>query len=88
MYIKGRKSTLIDGTLAGSSTNLFDCVKIAIKMGIKKEHAIKCSTINPAKVIGASKHTGSITVGKYADLIICDKDFNISRVYIKGKRVF
>lgn len=88
VYVKGRKATLADGTIAGSSTNLFDCMKIAFKMGIKREDVIKCSTINPAKTIGASKYTGSITVGKYADLIVCDKEFNISRVYIKGKRVF
>lgn len=88
VYVKGRKATLADGTIAGSSTNLFDCMKIAFKMGIKREDVIKCSTINPAKVIGVSKYTGSITVGKYADLVICDKEFNISRVYIKGKRVF
>ena len=36
--------------------------------------SIKCASINPAKAIGEDKEYGSIKVGKYADLLLLDKD--------------
>ena len=40
--------------------------------------AIKASTLGPAHVLGVEDETGSIEVGKYADMIILDRD--ITRV--------
>lgn len=86
VYVKDRKATLEDGTIAGSSTNLMDCMKRAVSFGIPFEKAVKCASLNPAKAIGADKDCGSIKVGKYADFVIMDKDMDIQAVYIKGKR--
>ncbi len=73
--VTGRLATLEDGTIAGSATNLMDCVRTAVqKMEIPLESAIKCASINPAKAIGEDKEYGSIKVGKYADLLLLDKD--------------
>ncbi len=78
------KATLADGTIAGSSSNILVCVKNCISFGIPMEMAIKAATINPAKKIGIDKFTGSIEVGKYADLILIDENVNINQVFIKG----
>ena len=86
VYVKDKKATLADGTIAGSSTNLMECVKKAISFGIPAEDAIKCATLNPAKAIGAEQLCGSIQVGKYADFVILDKNDTVEQVYIKGKR--
>lgn len=80
VYKKGNLVTLSDGTIAGSVTNLFECMKIAVKMGISKEDAIKAATINPAKSIGVDDRLGSIEVGKAAKMVVCDKDLNLTRV--------
>lgn len=73
--VTGRLATLEDGTIAGSATNLMDCMRTAVlKMEIPLESAIKCATINPAKAIGEDKEYGSIKVGKYADLVLLDKE--------------
>lgn len=79
---------LADGTLAGSSTNLFEEFQNLRKFGIPLRQAVKSVTINPAKAIGADKKTGSIAVGKNADLLILSEDFSqIKAVFIKGKQI-
>lgn len=73
--MKDRLATLEDGTIAGSATNLLDCMRIAVqKMEIPLESAVKCATINPAKAIGEAQEYGSIKAGKYADMLLLSKD--------------
>ncbi len=85
---KDGAARLIDGTLAGSSTNLFDEFKNLIAFGIPLKQAIKSVTINPAKAIGVDNITGSIEEGKNADLLILSDDFSeIKAVFVKGKRI-
>jgi len=71
--VKGSFATLNDGTLAGSVTNLMDCLRIAVSMGIPLESAVKCATFNPARSIGMDAAYGSITPGKVADCLLLDK---------------
>lgn len=79
---------LIDGTLAGSSTNLFDEFKNLISFGIPLKQAVKSVTINPAKAIGVNDITGSIEEGKNADLLILSGDYSqIKAVFVKGKLI-
>lgn len=80
VYVKERKATLLDGTLAGSVTNLFDCMKRAISFGISVEDAINAATKNPAKKLGVYDSIGSIAIGKQADLLLVDSDFNLVKV--------
>lgn len=78
--VSGALATLADGTIAGSATNLFDCMRTAISFGIPKEEAIAAATMNPAKAIGIYEKTGSLTVGKRADVILVDQDFHLVKV--------
>lgn len=82
--VVNKKSTLPDGTIAGSSTNLADCMRKAVEFGIPLETSIKAATFNPAKSIGLEKQIGSIDIGLDADLIIMDKDMNFNNIYFKG----
>jgi N-acetylglucosamine-6-phosphate deacetylase len=84
VYVDGIKSTLNDGTLAGSTITVYDALKRAIQFGVPKEQAILSATLFPAKAIKADKEIGSISVGKKADFIITDKDLNIEAVYKDG----
>ncbi len=66
VFKKGRKATLSDGTLAGSASNLMDCLNEAIKMGVPKEWAVRAATYNPAAEAGIADRVGSLKAGKKA----------------------
>ena len=85
VYLRDGAAKLEDGTLAGSNTSLINCVKKAIEYGISKEAAIKSASLNPARVLGLEDKIGSIKVGKCADLIVMDQEWNIQAVYIDGE---
>ena len=85
VFLAGGVAKLADGTLAGSATNLFDCMKNTMKFGIKEEDAVRAATYNPACALGAQDKIGSIAPGKLADFVVCDKDYNIKQIYLGGK---
>lgn len=78
--VNGRLATLADGTIAGSATNLFDCMKNAVNFRIPLEEAIAAATMIPAKSIGIYNEAGSLTPGKRADVILVDKELNLITV--------
>ncbi len=79
-HVNGKLATLDDGTIAGSVTNLYDAMCHAIAIGIPMEEVIAAATINPAKSIGIYDQVGSITPGKYADVLIVNKKMELQRV--------
>lgn len=84
VFLKDGIARLADGTIAGSATNLYDCMRNAIRFGIPEEEAIRAATILPARQIGAADSVGSIEAGKWADFIVCDQMLNRNAVYIGG----
>ena len=87
MFLYGGVAKLADGTLAGSATNLYDCMHKAVEFGIPKEQAILSATLIPAREIGREKEIGSIAPGKRADFVVCDEDLNRTAVYLGGTQV-
>lgn len=87
VYVRDGKALLADGTIAASTSNIFDEFKNLLSFGIDFKHAVKSCTINPAKAIGKDKTTGSIKKDKFADLLIIDENYNIKSVYVRGKKV-
>ncbi len=83
--VDGGKARLEDGTIAGSTCTLFDCVKNAISFGIPAESAFKMASLTPAKACKIDNVCGSISAGKRADLLILDSDFNIEKIVIRGE---
>ena len=86
---KGNLATLADGTIAGSATNLMDCLRTAVlKMQIPLESAVKCAAVNSAKSVGIYDQYGSITPGKTANLVLLkEEDLSTVKVILKGKAV-
>lgn len=78
--VNGKLATLESGTIAGSATNLYDCMRTAVSFGIPKEEAIAAATMNPAKSIGVYDKVGSLAPGKRADVVLADKDLNLVKV--------
>lgn len=85
VYLNGHKAALKDGTIAGSAASLHDCVIKCIESGIKRELAIKAASDNPSRLLGINEYTGSIKVGKSADLVLSKEDLTILKVWIRGK---
>jgi len=85
--VKGNRAELADKTIAGSATNLLNCLRTAVlKMRIPLESAVKCAAVNSAKSVGIYDEYGSITNGKIANVVLLNKeDLTIQKVILKGK---
>lgn len=88
VHVKGNLATLEDGTIAGSATNLMECMRCAIRFGVPVESAFRAATMNPARSIGIYDNYGSIEAGKKANLVLLDqKDLSIRDIIFEGKRI-
>ena len=87
VFLQGGIARLADGTIAGSATNLFQCMRRAISFGVPEAEAITAATLTPAREIGADALVGSLTVGKYADFVVCDQELNALGVWLGGNKL-
>ena len=71
--VEGRYATLEDGTLAGSVTNLFACLKNTVQSGVLLPVAVRAATYNAAEVLRMENVIGSIETGKQADILVVKK---------------
>ncbi len=64
-------------------------VRHAIKYGLAPDIAIQCATVNPARHMRIEQWVGSITPGRYADLVLLDDvdAISIAHVYSDGMLV-
>lgn len=85
--VTGNRAVLAsDGALAGSATNLLDCMRTAVReMGVPLTDAVACATINPARSLGIDDRYGSIRPGKKADFLLLDTELNLKAVVKDGK---
>lgn len=82
----GIQCLLEDGTIAGSVLKLNEAVKNLYEYtDLSLDQAFACASLNPARAIGEAEHIGSLEVGKCADMMICDDDFNVVTTVIDGK---
>ncbi len=83
--VKDGMATLPDGTIAGSTSFLWQCVKRAIEFGIPEEDAFIMATRTPASLMGVKY--GEVKEGYNADFIFADEDLNIKKVFIGGEEI-
>ena len=83
---KGIVCRLEDGTVAGSVLHLNKGVwNVYSNSDIPLYECVNCASLNPATVLGIEKSKGSLEIGKDADIIITDSEFNIEKTIIKGE---
>jgi N-acetylglucosamine-6-phosphate deacetylase len=86
--VTGNRAVLADGTIAGSVTNLMDCMRTAVQqMGVPLASAVKCAAVNPAKAVGILEDYGTLTPGKYANVVLLDETLAVRDVIHRGKMV-
>ncbi|MDO4270954.1 MAG: N-acetylglucosamine-6-phosphate deacetylase [Eubacteriales bacterium] len=83
--VKGNRATLHDGTIAGSATNLLDCMRSAVKMGVPLGEAVRSASTNPARAIGVSHDYGTLEPGKLANVILLDEELNVHTLILRGQ---
>lgn len=80
-----------DGQTRGR--NLMFNAGTAAAYGLTKEEALAAITLNAAKVLGIDKQTGSIEVGKDANIIVSTGDIldmrtnNVTDAFIQGRKI-
>lgn len=83
---KGIVCRLEDGTVAGSVLKLNKGVwNVYTNSDIPLYECVNCASLNPATALGLEKLKGSLEVGKDADIIITDGDFNVDKTIIGGE---
>ena len=85
--VKGKYATLADGTLAGSVTNLMNCMRTAVSFGIPLEDAVWAAAVNPARAIGIFSRMGSLEPGKRANVVVLDQNLELKDVFFRGELV-
>lgn len=87
VQVKGNLALLADGTIAGSATNLYDCMQTAVKMGVPVEDAVRAASLNPSKAVGIADECGILKTGRRADILITDRKLNLHEVIKSGRTV-
>ena len=72
------------GAIAGSTATLADVVRRAIAAGLPVPAAAAAASTTPARVLGLAGHTGALSPGLAADLVVCDDDFRLTAVLKSG----
>lgn len=76
---------LIDGTLYGTALTLNKALKNMVKfLRLSLPEAVKLVTLNPAKLLKIDRRKGSLAVGKDADIVIFDKNFDVKLTMVEG----
>ncbi|MCL1989033.1 MAG: N-acetylglucosamine-6-phosphate deacetylase [Firmicutes bacterium] len=85
VQVKDGASRLPDGSLAGSTTTMLTCLRHMHKVvNIPLEETAEMATATPAKALGIFDKVGSLDIGKSADIIALDDDFNVVFVMVDG----
>lgn len=87
--VEGPEARLPDGTLSGSRLTLIEAVRNAARFAeLSLFEAVAAASLVPARSIGIEEDYGSIEVGKVADLVAINSDFQVEQVYLAGEKIF
>jgi N-acetylglucosamine-6-phosphate deacetylase len=77
------------GNLAGSTLTMNRALRNAVEvLGLSFVEAAQMTSLTPATILGIEKNKGSIEVGKDADLVVLDREFNVDCTIVEGKVVY
>ncbi|MBS4192444.1 N-acetylglucosamine-6-phosphate deacetylase [Bacillus sp. FJAT-49705] len=83
--VQDGKAMLSDGTLAGSMLKLGQALKNMMSFtGCTLEEVVQMGSANPARQLNVFDRKGSLAVGKDADLVILDENFDVYMTLCNG----
>ena len=86
-YIRNGVMVLEDGTIAGSASSMLFGIQNLLRDGVPLDVS-KMASFNPARTLKIDHITGSIAVGKSADLVVLNADYDVLRTYVNGACVY
>ena len=86
--VKDGTCRLENGTINGNMQPLLACVFLAADMGIPLASAVKMATETPARRLGIADKTGSLSIGKDADLVVLEPDNTVYLTMVRGRIVY
>ncbi|MBI3578140.1 MAG: N-acetylglucosamine-6-phosphate deacetylase [Ignavibacteriales bacterium] len=85
IFVKDKRAYLADDTLAGSTLTMNQAVKTMVQqVEVPLTAAVRMASLNGAKVLGLEHHKGILAVGKDADLVVMNKDFDVQMTIYEG----
>jgi N-acetylglucosamine-6-phosphate deacetylase len=72
-----------DGTLAGSTAMLLECMRRLHALGAPLEEAVDAATKLPARILGDTT-VGRLGVGLQGDVVVLDDELELARVLVEG----
>jgi N-acetylglucosamine-6-phosphate deacetylase len=86
IYPDGSAHLTATGGLAGSTLNINKGLRILVEEALVPfNYALNSCTINPAKCLHLDDRKGSIQIGKDADLVVLDDNYDVLQTYCMGK---
>lgn len=86
VFVKNNLATLADGTIAASVATLNDVAKnFHENTSATIAETVELVTKNPARRLNLYEKIGSLEVGKSADFVIFDENFNVKKTFINGE---
>ena len=87
VYVRDGVAQLEDGTLAGSTLTMDRALRNFMDAtGSTLSTVYEAATLTPAQVAGINDVTGSIDVGKDADLVLLDSNYTVQRTIARTAR--
>jgi N-acetylglucosamine-6-phosphate deacetylase len=74
-----------NGAIAGSTLILAEALKNCLAWGVRAEHALAASTVQPAAYLGLD--AGRLQIGRTADLVLLDDRLQVQRTLRQGSWV-
>lgn len=85
IIVKEKKAYLENGTLAGSTLTMEQAVKCMVELvGVPLTDAVRMASLNGAKVLGLEHKKGILAVGKDADLVVLNRNFDVHMTIYEG----
>jgi N-acetylglucosamine-6-phosphate deacetylase len=86
IIVKEKRAYLENGTtLAGSTLTMEEAVRNMVRLvGVPITDAVRMASLNGAKVLGLEHKKGILAVGKDADLVVMDDEFNVHATIYEG----
>ena len=83
-FTDGVVGRLVDGTLSGSVLPLHRAMKNLLEAGATAEQAVQAATLNPARLLGLEGSMGQIRVGRAADVVLVDVEWEVEACLVGG----
>ncbi len=86
-HMRGGLCLTDDGVICGSCFSMLKGAQNLRSIGVPLEEIATIASANPAKALGVDDRVGSLEIGKQADCIVVDDNFNLRAVFVDGVQI-